>query len=107
MVYSSTNSPSIRPITSIGTPARPCFNIYKHYKYRSSLSGLKRTLSRARDEMCITSPLKKKRLRKYEALGDHALVWYCRFLGRTSTLITTDCLCKHTLEVCIHDSSRS
>ncbi len=26
-VYSSTNSPSIRPMTSIGTPARPCFNI--------------------------------------------------------------------------------
>ena len=34
-VYSSTNSPSIRPITSMGTPARPCFNIF----------------SKARDEM--------------------------------------------------------
>ena len=34
-VYSSTNSPSMRPMTSMGTPARPCFNI----------------LSRAREEM--------------------------------------------------------
>ena len=34
-VYSSTNSPSMRPMTSMGTPARPCFNIF----------------SRAREEM--------------------------------------------------------
>ncbi len=34
-VYSSTNSPSMSPITSMGTPARPCFSI----------------LSRAREEM--------------------------------------------------------
>lgn len=27
IVNSSTNSPSMRPITSNGTPARPCFNI--------------------------------------------------------------------------------
>ena len=30
-VYSSTNSPSMRPMTSIGTPARPCFNIYHFF----------------------------------------------------------------------------
>ena len=34
-VYSTTNSPSMRPMTSMGTPARPCFNIF----------------SRAREEM--------------------------------------------------------
>ena len=34
-VYSSTNSPSMRPMTSMGTPARPCFDIF----------------SRAREEM--------------------------------------------------------
>ncbi|BAF20415.1 Os06g0703700 [Oryza sativa Japonica Group] len=28
-VYSSTNSPSISPITSIGTPARPCLSILR------------------------------------------------------------------------------
>ena len=30
---SSTKSPSIKPITSKGTPALPCFNIYTHTHY--------------------------------------------------------------------------
>lgn len=34
-VYSSMNSPSMRPMTSMGTPARPCFNIYDTERRRS------------------------------------------------------------------------
>ena len=39
MVYSSTKLPSMRPMTSMGTPARPCFSIF----------------SRAREEIWIFS----------------------------------------------------
>lgn len=39
IVYSSTNFPNIRPMTSKGTPALQCFNIF----------------NKANDDMCIVS----------------------------------------------------
>jgi hypothetical protein len=59
-VYSSTNSPNINPMTSIGTPARPCLSICYVISESSTLDRApgrvqdheaSRTLSRASEEM--------------------------------------------------------
>lgn len=70
-VVASMNSPNIKPITSIGTPARPCLSIYHHHvrPYRTAarsafdpLNQLRSTrerptLRRAREEIWTVSAL--------------------------------------------------